>query len=499
MARDLKGKTIRSVMWSILRVAWTSLATFVVFIFLTRLLDPHAFGLFALSTVFVDVAKVLASAGLAEAITRELDLEEETADTAFWANLVFSIVVMIIVGLAAGPYASFMRDPILSDVIWALAIILPIQALGAVHTARLLRDFGHKALTIRTIIATFVGSCVGIAAALSGFGVWSLVAQSISSELLSLVFAWISFRWRPKFRFSGSRLRKLLGFSVSMMITQVFWVMLARVPELFIGRTLGPADVGRYRVAWRLIDLVGQAVLSPISNVMLITLSHVQNDRERFARIYDRIVATAGLFSFPVLFGVGALADDLIPLIFGAQWQGNGALLQIFVLMALPFTMNYFAAPALAAKGNSGSILIVAAVQFVLTVALSFFAAPYGLAAIALAYVARAYITMFYQNWVLQQRTGISALRSLQNISGPLLSAGIMAVCVYLVRFPIGEYLDIVWLKIAFLVAFGGAIYAVLILIGSRHLVLEALGSIVPSENKFMAPVRSWLAKRSQI
>lgn len=492
---QLKQKTVRSVLWSVIKVAWSSLATMLVFVVLTRLLDPHAFGLFALSTLFVDTARVIATAGLADAVAREPNLDEETADTAFWANVVFAITVAIIVSLAAYPYASFMREQTLVALVPALSAIMPITALGSIHTARLARDFGHKAIALRTMLTTLVGGAAGVTCAMSGLGVWSLVIQILLSEVLSLVMSWYFYRWVPSLRFSYLCLRRLLGFSIGMMLTQVFWVLLVRVPELFIGRFLGTEAVGQYRVAWRLIDFVGQAVLAPISSVILITLSHVQGDAERFARIYGRIVATAGLITYPVLFGFAAIGDQLIPLVFGEQWRDSSGLIQIFALMAVPFTINYFAGPALAAKGDSSAILRVSAMQFVITVAFSALAAPYGLYAVAIAYVVRAYLTMFYQISMLQQRTGISSHKTLTSILPAFFAAAIMAVIVYFV----GDYYGVTnadgWLFTAALAALGAALYISLALFLAKGQLSDALEATGLGATKYFSPLRSFLRK----
>ncbi len=84
---ELKKKTALSVLWSVVRVAWSTIATFVIFVILARILGPSDFGTFALASLFVEIGRVLAYAGLGDAITRQLDLDEELADTCFWATL----------------------------------------------------------------------------------------------------------------------------------------------------------------------------------------------------------------------------------------------------------------------------------------------------------------------------------------------------------------------------------------------------------------------------
>lgn len=492
---NLKGKSVRSALWSLLQVAMQSVTSLVVFIVLTRLLDPHAFGLFALSTLFVDAARVLAAAGLADAVTRDPDLDDRMADTAFWANFGIATGIAITVSVVSYPYAQFMREPELASLIPALALAMPMAALGAIHNARLLRGFGHKAVAMRTMLATLAGGFAGITAAFNGMGVWSLVVQVLVSEALGLLLTWYVYRWVPARRFSMDRLRRLFGFSVSMTITQLFWVLLVRIPELFIGRFLGTEAVGHYRIAWRLIDLVGQAVLAPISNVTLVTLSHVQRDSGRFAYIYRRIVSAAGLFTYPVLFGFAAVADQLIPLVFGSQWSESAGLVRIFALMAVPFTFNYFAGSALAAKGDSPAILRIAALQFLMTVGLSLLAAPYGLAAIAFAYVFRAYLTMFFQMGMLQKRAGIDALQTFRTVAPTLFCAAAMAALVFLAGREFDSPFSQGWVSVAALSLMGAALYALFVLAFAREALSDAMEATGASNRAFFPRLHAWLRR----
>ena len=50
---ELKKKTALSVLWSVIRVAWSTVATFVIFVILARILGPGDFWTFALARLFV--------------------------------------------------------------------------------------------------------------------------------------------------------------------------------------------------------------------------------------------------------------------------------------------------------------------------------------------------------------------------------------------------------------------------------------------------------------
>src|SRR5690349_11791404 len=93
---DLKHKAALAAMWSVVRVAWSTVATFVIFLVLARVLGPAEFGTFALASLFTEVGRIIAFGGFGDAVTRQYDLDEELADTAFWALVAFSLAMGLV-------------------------------------------------------------------------------------------------------------------------------------------------------------------------------------------------------------------------------------------------------------------------------------------------------------------------------------------------------------------------------------------------------------------
>ena len=63
-----------------------------------------------------------------------------------------------------------------------------------------------KSLAIRANVAAIIGGSVGIVLAVTGYGVWALVAQPLAAAGISLVLYWSLGRWVPRFRFSRAAL-----------------------------------------------------------------------------------------------------------------------------------------------------------------------------------------------------------------------------------------------------------------------------------------------------
>ncbi|WP_062228412.1 lipopolysaccharide biosynthesis protein [Aureimonas frigidaquae] len=466
---DLKHKTVFSVLWSVLRVAFSTVATFVIFLVLARVLGPAEFGTFALASLFTEVGRIIAFGGFGDAVTRQYALDEELADTAFWALVVFSIAMGIGIYAAAPFYAGAVRDPAVEPILKWLAFLIPLGSLAVIHNARLARDFRHRNLAAQSMAASLLSGGAAIAAALSGFGVYALVVQAGVQAVVTVALGWIFFPWMPRLRFDMARFRGVLGFSLSLMVSQLLWMLLTRVQDIFISRWYGAAEVGRYRVAWRLIELIGQAVLAPIGSVSLVTLSRLQNDPQALRNAYNRIVGAAALGTFPLLLGFGALSEETIHLLFGSQWQDTGPIASVLVLMAVPFVMNVFAAPALAAVDKAHTIMSVAALQLAATLLLTWLLVPYGVVWVAAGYTLRAWLTMPYQQYLLSRHVGIAPMGTIRAVALPLAGSVLMAATVWLSKAEIASLVTSPFVALALNVALGGVVYAAFLAVFGRR------------------------------
>jgi len=472
---DLKEKTARSIIWTIVRTGSDYLFSFAVFAVLARKLGPETFGLFALAVAFAEFGKILPNAGFAAALPRAREVTPEMADTVFWTSLAVSVVVASAIALLAGPIAGLFGEPQVAPLLIALGAVLIVSVAGATHIALMLREFGHREMATRSVVSNIVGGGAALAAASAGWGAWSLVVQRGVTELAGTGMAWWAYRWMPGRRLSLKVLRELWGFSAGMTVTQILFVALVRVQDVIIGRTIGTAAVGVYRTAWRTVELIAQAVIMPFSQVALPTLGRLQDDLPAFRRAYLRIVSVSAALSFPAIVGFAVLAPYAIPLIFGDQWDESAQIARVLGFMALPFTLNRFAGPALGTLGQSGLLAKIAALQLVLTVVMTLAAAPYGLLAIAAAYVARAYLVLPIQMWAFRKYSGLGYGELLGSIVPALSFSFVMAGALFALDGFVGARFGNRGLHLLVLVVVGAAVYTGSMFLFARRFVAQQI------------------------
>jgi O-antigen/teichoic acid export membrane protein len=405
------------------------------------------------------------------------------ADTVFWASLGVAVVVAGALALFAGPVAGLFGEPDVAPMLIALGGVLVVSVAGATHIGLMLREFGHRAMATRSVVSNVVGGAAALAAVADGWGAWSLVVQRAVTEVAGTGMAWHAYRWMPGRRFSFQVLRDLAGFSTGMTITQILFVALVRVQDVIIGRMIGTAAVGVYRTAWRTVELIAQGVIMPFSQVSLPTLGRLQDDLPAFRRAYLRIISVSAALAFPSIIGFAVLAPEAIPLIFGQQWEESARIAQVLGFMAVPFTLNRFAAPALGTLGRSALLAKISALQLVLTVVMTLAAAPYGLLAIAAAYVARAYLVLPLQMWAFRKYSGLGYVELLASIAPALGMSLIMAAALVGLERLIGARLDNRALHLLVMMLAGALVYTASLLLFARRFVtrqIEDLKRLLP-------------------
>lgn len=404
--------------------------TFVVFLVLARLLTPSEFGVVAVATVIVDVLLVASRGGIAEAVVQREDLDEVFADTAFWLTTASGIVFLVLVASLSPVAGMVFSMPGLGGVLAALAVVFVLTGLGAVHEARLQREFGFKRLAARALAANVVSGAVAIGLAFAGWGVWAMVAQRVLAAFSTLGLTWLAYRWMPRWRFDRILAVEQIRFGSRIFASNLLLSLTVRIHELIAALFLSPAAVGYLRMAWRCIDLVSQLTVIPFASVALTSYARLQGDSDQVRAAYLGFVRASAVLAFPSFLGMAATAPVLVPLAFGDSWVPAVPVLQLLCLTAVPFVANAFMWPLLAAMKEAGVGLRIAAVQLAIGAVLSVLVAPFGLVWLALAHVARAYAVWPLGLTALRRVGGVTLRELVDAIGAPLLAAAVMGLVV---------------------------------------------------------------------
>lgn len=339
--------------WSYLLSGGRAVIPLLVSLMLARFLGPGALGLLAMANAYVLFIELVMRQGLVDTLIQRLDLRPEHLDAAFWIAVGGASVLMPLSMAASGWWAGVNQVDDLQGVILALTPILLLRGLALVPDACLRRRMDFRSLALRTTIAFLVGGAVGVAGALVGWGVWSLVAQHLTAALVELAILLMLADWRPRFRFERWAAADLLGSSGRLTVASFGVFVNQRADALLIGILLGPISVGIYRMAARITEMTLEVGAGAIQSVSLPELSRLQSNREQFKARAAHLVRIAAVVTVPLLGAVIAASDALIRFL-GPEWSPGVVPLRLLCIMAVGQTVAIFVGPIFQAVGRPG-------------------------------------------------------------------------------------------------------------------------------------------------
>jgi len=381
MEENLKGKTKKGLYWSFFNQFANYGMQFCVGIVMARLLSPEDYGITALPAVFMSVAMILQEGGLSDALVRKTDLTERDMSTAFYYSFGVGIFMYVVLFLAAPLIAEFYKTPVLVPLMRVTALGFVWGALGIPQNVILKRRLDFKTPTKIGITTKVFSACVGIAMAYAGYGLWALVISGFLSGILYLLLIWFKVRWLPKAKWSKDSFKYLWGYGNKMMASSMLNTLYNNIAPIFIGKYYSPAQLGVYNRAQNYANMPSQNVTGVIANVTFPVLSKLQNDDEKLAFNYRRMLKVSAFVIFPVMLMLSALAHPLVITMVTAKWESCVILLQIICFSMMWYPVHAINLNLLMVKGRSDLFFRLEVIKKITGISILAITLPMGLVA----------------------------------------------------------------------------------------------------------------------
>jgi O-antigen/teichoic acid export membrane protein len=325
----------RAWFWSITQQVGRQSINYVVFLALALLLTPEHFGIVSLAGSWIATTSVFAELGFGAALVQRRDITPGHLSTTFAINTALGVALTATGVALAGPLARFFAVPSAETVFQVLSIGFLLNAVSLTQVALAQRNFRFRDLAVRDVGAALSGGIVGIVLALLGFGVWSLVAQTLMTALVGAVVLWRLSPWRPTLsEVSLASARELWHYSSRVFGFNLFKYVSQNLDKLLVGYLAGPATLGRYVFAYRMVVYPVATVSGALGNYFFVSFSRMQDNLERIRRMYFKTGRVQAALLLPALAAVAAAAPSAVPLVFGPQWTPAVPFVQVFCLVA---------------------------------------------------------------------------------------------------------------------------------------------------------------------
>lgn len=216
---SLKNKTIKGVGWSAADAFLGQGVTFVVGLVLARLLSPDEYGLIGICLIFNTVLNGIVDSGLSNALIRKKNVTDEDYNTMFITNMVISILLYMLLYFSSSYISQFFQRNELTSLIKATGLLLFLNALSLTHVTILTKRIDFKTKTRASILSAIMSGVIGISMAYMGLGVWALVGQMLSKQLVYTLTIWMLIKWVPSLKFSLDAFHYMWGFGWKLLVS----------------------------------------------------------------------------------------------------------------------------------------------------------------------------------------------------------------------------------------------------------------------------------------
>jgi len=204
--------------------------------------------------------------------------------------------------------------------------------------------------------------------AFCGCGVWSLVAQLLSRQLIFTVCLWFFNRWWPKFKFSISSFREMWSFGWKIMLSGFLDRLWAQLYQVVVGKFYNPATLGQYTRAKEYANIFSGNLTSIVQRVSYPVLSEVQDDKERMIQGYRRILKTTMFITAIIMISLGAVSEPLIYCLIGPKWHQAALFLPLICVSMSLYPLHAINLNMLQIQGRTDIFLYLEIIKKVIAV-----------------------------------------------------------------------------------------------------------------------------------
>lgn len=325
----LKEKTAKGLFWGGVSNGFQQVWTLVFGIILARILSPGDYGVVGMLAIFTAIGGSIQESGFTVALINKKEIKHEDYNAVFWFNIISGCIMYVILFLLAPFIADFFHRPELIDLSRFLFLGIVISGMGIAHNAILVKKLMTKEKAKVEMYTLVISGLIGLVMALKGFGYWALAVQTTTYTACGTFLRWYFSPWRPTLHFNFSPLKEMFGFSIKLFITNIFFQISNHFFSVILGRFYDAQLVGYYSQGNKWMNIGSSFIVNMLAGISQPVLAEVRDEKERQKKVFRKMIRFGAFISFPLMLGLGFVADEFILITIGEKWLESAPFLQI--------------------------------------------------------------------------------------------------------------------------------------------------------------------------
>lgn len=333
---NLKLGVARTIKWNVIDRVASQVLYAVTGIVLANVLPKEDFGLVGAILVFQAFASLFVDSGFSSALIQAKDPDRRDYSSVFWFNLAMAVAIYIILYMCAPLLpALFKADDRIVALSRVMFLTFIINASAIVQTNRLMKRMDVKMIAVSNSLGLVVSAGVGIGLAVTGFGAWAIVWQTITLATVKSGVLWATSSWRPDFVMSGESLRRFFSVGSGVMFSSFLNTVFLNIYSFFIGNQVGMVALGYYTQADKWSKMPSASLSQVLTSSFLPALTKVRDDAKGFHAAIAKMDRFTAYIVFPAMGLLTVMAEPIFHFLFGTKWDGAIVLFQILCVRGI--------------------------------------------------------------------------------------------------------------------------------------------------------------------
>lgn len=424
-----------SFIWKFMERIVTQVINLIIQIVLARLISPEEFGSLAVLVVFINISTVFVQKGLSSSLIRKKETDSLDYNTAFTVSVLVASLLYIMLFICAPYIAQIYESVILQSSLRVLGINIIFGALYCIQNVILVRHTKFKLIFIRGLVSTIISGGLGILLALKGYGLWALVVQSLSNQIILCFIGWNEIDWKPKFQFSYDRIKEILSFGGKVLISELIAYVIESIRTLIIGKKYTTVDLAYYDRGQIYPATIMRSIYDTISSVLLPLYSKKQDEPSSLATAMYKTIDLCMFISTPIFVGLAAVSETVVKLLLTEKWMGCVPFLMVFCIYQIPYPIQGITRQILYARGKSNLVLIMEIIKGLIIIITMFISLQISVFAVAISASLTSYIITVINLVFTKNVIPIKIVNIIKSLKNTFMYNIVMFIMVYCINY----------------------------------------------------------------
>jgi O-antigen/teichoic acid export membrane protein len=334
----------KSVFWSFGGQGLSSILAFATSVALARLLTPHEFGIYAIAIAAQGMLQVFATFSVGAYVTRHDAPDETVLAAAFTINALISLALSLaMLGL------SFLTAPLLGAAeagnVLRLLALTPIIGIFTFRPAAMLqREMAFQTISIILFVNVVITSAVTLTSAWAGASYASAAFGLVAGALFQATAYSVVAPRHVSLRVSLVNWSAITKFGLNIVSVSGVSLLMARLSEIILGRTLGLATLGLYGRAAGVANILAENIYGTATKISYVKLAQDAREHGDLRPTFLRSMHLVLGLLWPMQIGLAVLAGPVVNALYGSDWSRAAlplSLLMIGQCVSMVVGMNW--------------------------------------------------------------------------------------------------------------------------------------------------------------